>query len=44
MRELEKLKAQNAELNDRIAKLEKAAELKKLFVQRLMQRCDLTKA
>ncbi|MGB8572233.1 MAG: hypothetical protein WCD78_25975 [Pseudolabrys sp.] len=42
MSELEKLKAQNAELNDRIAKLEKAAEPPKPFVPRPMPRRDLT--
>ena len=36
MSELEKLKAQNAELNDRIAKLEEAAEPPKPFVPRPM--------
>ena len=42
MNELEKLKAQNAELNDRIAKLEEAAKPPKPFVPRPMPRRDLT--
>ena len=42
MTELEKLKAQNAELNDRIAKFEKAAKPPKPFVPWPMPRRDLT--